>query len=197
MLGRLGLGRKLRKHSALTMAAKIHTHTTHDEREILFDLVCKQPAGSKVLEIGSYLGSSTVALAAAVKEIGGHLYCVDTWMNQTMPEGELDTYKSFHENTVKYKKYITTLRKNSADILISDLPAQFGMVFLDGDHSYEMVKSDFYTIRKFITPQTTIVFHDIRYFEGVSRFVGECLVSNEWRIYGVVNNLGWLKQTPR
>jgi hypothetical protein len=83
---------------SLSDVKAIHTHMTTGELDALYDLAANIGASKRVLEIGSYLGASSCYLAAALSVHGGHLYCVDTWENQTMPDGERDTFAEFQRN---------------------------------------------------------------------------------------------------
>jgi hypothetical protein len=47
----------------------------------------KLAARARALEIGSHVGSSALFICAGMAGRGGHLYCVDTWANDTMPDG--------------------------------------------------------------------------------------------------------------
>lgn len=46
-------------------------------------------------------------------------------------------------------------------------------IFIDGDHTYEGVRSDFESYRRLINKGGYIAFHDIEYAEGVRRFWSE------------------------
>lgn len=172
----------------------IPTHTKKSEREALFNLAASLPAGSSVLEIGSYLGASTCYLAAGAAQINGHLYCVDTWQNETMPDGLKDTYSEFCQNTSAFQKYITPLRKKSSEITAGDFEHPIALVFLDGDHSYEAVSGDYKIVSPFLAANAILAFHDHVYFEGVVKVIGEILSNGNWLVKGVVANLIWLQQ---
>ena len=116
---------------------RIRTWTRPAELTRLYKLASRLPEGATVLEVGSYLGASTCYLAAALKRINGTLFCVDTWENQTMPEGEQDTMQRFRDHTRAFTDTIRTIRKRSEHLTISDVTMPVAMVFLDGDHSFE------------------------------------------------------------
>jgi predicted O-methyltransferase YrrM len=54
-------------------------------------------------------------------------------------------------------------------------------LFIDGDHSYKAVKSDFENYSKFVRKGGIIAFHDIIYSEGVNRIWNE--VKNKGKSY--------------
>lgn len=185
--------RKLEKLS-LSQAKQIHTHMTSRELNTLYDLAATCGKFAKVLEIGSYLGASSCYLAAALANLDGHLFCVDTWENQTMPEGEYDTFSEFNNNTKALIQYITPIRKNSRDLVEADIKHPLNLVFIDGDHSYTAVKNDYEKVAHWIVDGGALAFHDCIHFEGVSRTIGEALASGGWQLNGHVDNLLWLRK---
>jgi predicted O-methyltransferase YrrM len=198
MMLRFGILRKIRKHRALKYVSRsIHTHTTELEREALYSLGLACSGARQVIEIGSYLGASTVCLAAGLSEIGnGILYCVDTWSNETMPDGQRDTLQEFLRNTCNYSACIKTIRKRSDQITKSDFHGDFDLAFIDGDHSYVAVRNDVDTLMPLLSNGAIVAFHDSKYFPGVSKVIGECLASGLWQLQGAVDNLAWLKYLP-
>ena len=173
-------------------AKRIFSYTTHSELQALYQLACNCPPRSKALEIGSHLGSSTCYIAAGLAKSGGHLFCVDTWENQTMPEGERDTYSEFLRNTAGVSKSLSYLRKRSTQINESDINLPLDFVFIDADHSFEAVMADFSIVESWVSNEGVIAFHDCRAHEGVSRAIGEILSGGQWVIAGNVDNLMWI-----
>jgi len=112
-----------------------------------------------------------------------------------MPEGELDTFPEFQKNTSGLKQHITIIRKRSEEIDYSDIKAPLNLVFIDGDHSYAAVKTDFECVQKWLAEDGIIAFHDFSNidYEGVTRVVGEALASGKWMIAGQVDSLVWIK----
>jgi predicted O-methyltransferase YrrM len=178
-------------------AEDIPTHMTSRELNALYDLVIECGIGARVLEIGSYLGASSRYLAAAVARHDGHLFCVDTWENQTMSEGEYDTFPEFNNNTKALSQYITPIRKNSRDLVKSDITHPLNLVFIDGDHSYAAVNNDYEKVAPWIVEGGILAFHDCSHFEGVSRTIGEALASGGWQLKGHVDHLLWLRKIGR
>lgn len=180
--------------SGISKARNIMTHMTVDELTKLYDLAFSLDSESKVLEIGSYLGASSCYLAAALSLKNGHLFCVDTWENQTMPEGVRDTFLEFKENTSGISKHITVVRKWSQALTEKDINLPLNLVFIDGDHNYSAVKHDFMKVSPWIIEGGMLVFHDCTYYESVSRVVGEILASGTWQLGGNIDSLVWLRK---
>jgi predicted O-methyltransferase YrrM len=153
--------------------------------------------GARALEIGSHLGASSCYLGAGLKPRKGVLFCVDTWNNETMPDGIKDTFSEFSANTSGLGGLIVPLRKRSTDLLREDVLTPLDLVFIDGDHSYESVKSDFEVVWPWLSEEATVAFHDTVAFAGVSRLLGEILACGEARLAGHINNLSWIEVTRK
>jgi predicted O-methyltransferase YrrM len=93
-----------------------------------------------IVEIGCYKGRSTHALASGCR---GHLYAVDPWdWKAWWDQEEGETYETFLRNMQEFSN-LTPLRMLSAEAAASDLiPPMVDMVFIDGDHSFEVAMQD-------------------------------------------------------
>src|SRR5688572_25252128 len=111
---------RLRRHR-IARHLRIFSHSSPAERLELFHIVKLLPPRARALEIGSHVGSSALFICAGLNHVGGHLVCVDTWMNQTMSDGTKDTYDEFLSNTRPYAHMITSVRKFSCDLTEADV----------------------------------------------------------------------------
>jgi len=150
----------------------IFTHLTIKERLLLYKLALSLPKNSICVEIGSYLGGSACFLASAAKEKGHKVYCVDTWKNEGMSEGERDTFDEFLRNIEPLKGFIVPLRGYSVDVAKS-FDKEIDLIFIDGDHSYHAVKADVESWIPKVKNGGIVVFHDIGWAEGVQKVVEE------------------------
>ena len=175
-------------------ARRIQSWTGPVELRALYDLATRVPPNASALEIGSYLGASSCYLAAGLAERNGRLFCVDTWRNETMPDGERDTFAEFSENVRPVANRITTIRKRSEELLATDVPAPIHLAFIDGDHDYDAVRRDFDIVGPLMASGGVVAFHDFGdpQFPGVSRVVGEALASGRWFQRGFVRTLVWI-----
>ncbi len=103
-------------------------------------------AGS-VLEVGTWKGRSTAALASGcagrvmtVDRFGGPLYESSTY--RPGAEG-VDVFAVATENLSSFPN-VEILKMSSADAALELAGEKFDMVFIDGDHSEEAVRSDLY-----------------------------------------------------
>lgn len=104
--------------------------------------------GGNILELGSLVGKSSVILAQAAAINGKIVMCADLfpynleYFNAEDKEHLIigDTLKEFRDNTKDYKN-IYTLKIDHGD-LRDILVGRFGMVYVDGDHSFARVLAD-------------------------------------------------------
>ena len=104
------------RYSFLAKAFSIPSHVTIQERVKLYSLSinCR-----KILEIGSYLGSSACCFAINARNNNGEVICIDTWFNDAMSDGRKDTYQTFMQNTANYRNTIKPIRKKALKLLSS------------------------------------------------------------------------------
>lgn len=172
----------------------IKTWTSKDELATLHRLASEVPAGGHIVEIGSYLGASTCYLAAGAAARGAHLVCLDTWQNETIPEGERDTFPEFQRNIAGAASMITVVRKRSAELVPGDLRLPVHLAFLDADHSYESTRADAVAMLPMMAPEGIVAFHDSANFRGVARALGEIMTAGEWCLAGHVDNMSWIRR---
>lgn len=154
-----------------TNDGKIFTHTTLEERLVLFFLADRLKPNAAVTEIGSFLGSSACYLARGLSG-RGTLYCVDTWNNDAMDEPTRDTYTEFQNNTKDASSPIVPLRGLSHE-RAATFDKKIDLLFIDGDHSYDACLTDWRCWSKFLNSHAVVVFHDSGWAEGVQKVIGE------------------------
>lgn len=101
-----------------------------------------------IVEIGVFGGEGSAAILAKVKNLE-HLYAIDPYMQDLMNEGR-KYWRASQENTDElYERVkarfedesrITLIRKKSHEA-IDDIP-EVDFIYLDGSHSYRVVKED-------------------------------------------------------
>ena len=139
------------------------------------------------VEIGSARGKSACYIGMALKHNGsGRLYAIDPHTSTNWNDDRsVDTYNIMRGNLqeLNLTDVVTVLREYSSAAL-GKLPKPIDVLFIDGDHSYEGVKSDWDNYTPHMSPFGVIVFHDTiwelrpdskwyRQDMGVPRFVDE------------------------
>jgi hypothetical protein len=132
------------------------------ESYALYFLAKNVTQNGSLVEIGSYEGRSTIALAAGAEVPGVKVYAIDPHTGaQSGFEHELkiDTWGSFCENTKSFSN-IHPIKKLSVDA-IGDLgPEKIELQFIDGWHSENAVDEDINFYLPFMAFKFTIVFDD-------------------------------------
>lgn len=121
---------------------------TDDEARTLFVLAASLPEKPVIVEIGSWMGKSTVIMGTALKSTGkkGTIYCVDPWE----ATGDKDYVKALADHGMEprdlYPTFIQNMEKHGLlDIVVpcrgrSEEAAEWltlpeiDLLFIDGDH---------------------------------------------------------------
>jgi len=161
----------------LRSGLKVRSHLTSEERVKLYQLSLNM---NTIAEIGSYIGASANCFGAAMlsrrsRNTIGRIYCIDTWKNDAMTEGSRDTWQEFKTNTRHYKQYILPIKGFSVDVVeeVAAHTSSLDLLFIDGDHSYKGVKSDWDAYSRFLRSGSLVVFHDWGWADGVKRVIEE------------------------
>jgi predicted O-methyltransferase YrrM len=149
-----------------------------------------------VVEIGSYVGDSTVMFAKKVK----HVISIDPFVNnydvndETCYRADIPTtvYDEFKKNISPFDN-IKHIRKTSDDAINDLLNDKFDLIYIDGVHTYEQVKKDIENYSKILKPNGLLCGHDYAnkgHIAGVYRAVNEMIGKPDI----VFEDLTWLKK---
>ena len=137
------------------------------------NLIAELTAGKHVLEIGSYLGYSTVWMA-----LNG------AWVTAVDPHEWMDTRLAFEENLTRYgvADRINAVFRPSQAVPTELDGFTWEAAFIDGDHSYENALFDLRLARNVVRPGGWILAHDYTFpgyngdgWPGVIQAVDEVL----------------------
>ncbi len=159
-----------------TIVGGIRGWLSFDEASLLASLASKVPAGKCIVEIGSFQGRSTCAIAAGAK-LGSNnvVHAVDTFLGLQGIFNE-NTLPIFQEN-LKSRGLdgVVTVHKDASINVAGNWNNQnIGLLFIDANHSYESVKSDFENWEKWVSPNGLIAFHD-SHQEGPNKLLLEII----------------------
>lgn len=127
---------------------------SEEEGRALADLA----RSKRVLEIGSFCGKSAICMAQVAESVD----CIDPFDGRATAEPG-DTLPEFLANTSRYGvgEKVSPHRGTTADIA-GTLEGSYGLVFVDGDHSFGAVMADIRAAEKLLAPGGLIAFHDYR-----------------------------------
>jgi len=172
---------------ALDNVAEIESLLLPLEPLALYRLCKRLPDNSKILEIGSYQGGSTVAIGHAIAGSNKSLYCLDPWqgyLNQddfafidhSKIKDDFVVFNNFLRNTSFIGENLRVLRGRSSSF--ADLLAgkEFDLIFIDGAHDYPSVRVDIIIAFSAIKAGGIICGHDYHsQGHGVVRAVNELI----------------------
>lgn len=127
---------------------------TDSEAQFLYSRAKACPANTAIVEIGSWKGKSTICLSqgsAAGENV--HIYAIDPHQQ--------DSYQEFDQNisSAGIKELITPIVKTSSDAC-QGWTQPIGLLFIDGNHDYEMVEQDYLLWSPYVVEGGIIAFHD-------------------------------------
>ena len=187
---------------------KIDGFLTDKEGCCLYDLAKTQPKNSVIVEIGSWLGKSTLWLLAG-SSVGNKIkvYAIDPHVGN---EEHYQMYKAKEKDLVFFKNdkiwtydlFEKNIRKAGLWnltiplVMKSEKASKFviepvSLIFIDGAHDYESVQKDYNSWAQKIVIGGIIAFHDARpNFKGVWKVINENIENNEnWMIIEKVDSL--------
>ena len=130
------------------------------------------------VEVGSYKGRSTIALALGVRDgPGGAVHAIDPHrpgVAQGLAKDE-DSWDAFLANLERagVRDSVKPLRTTSAAACDEFGAASVDVLFLDGSHDHEDVLHDITAWQPKLVPGARVAIHDAFGFPGVSRAVRE------------------------
>lgn len=144
---------------------------------ILYDHARLIPAEHAIVELGSYHGKSTAYLALAAREGGGQtVVAIDTWSEEfsdwrssVMERIPSPTFEKFTEQLTwiglidQVEPHQSTSVEAGHDYYTALLDGDvdpIGLLYVDGDHSYEAVMADYEAWSKSLAPEGIILFDD-------------------------------------
>lgn len=130
------------------------------EGERLAWLASQVPADQAIVEIGSYMGKSTVCLAQG--STGARVHAVDPWelggQHQAWRYAKGSVFRTFRRQTRGYK--VTPHRGYSTEVAVGWNGPPVGLLFVDGEHTYDAVMADVNAWWGKTAPGAWVAFHD-------------------------------------
>lgn len=156
------------------------------ERHLLYDLARGGPGEGAIVEIGSWKGLSTIYLAAGSKRAGRERVTAIDLFDYSLPE--------FQSNVIRagVADWIDPVVGDAATVASEWDGQPIRLLFIDGDHSYDHVRSDFEAWGHWVVPGGAVVFHDALEpcLPDISRYLDEVLLGSEWTSQSVLFGAG-------
>ncbi|TGE21753.1 class I SAM-dependent methyltransferase [Hymenobacter aquaticus] len=134
---------------------------------LLLRALARRVPQARYFEIGTWRGES----AANVAEVAAAVYTLNLSAEEMVRLGLPARYIELHGFFSRPLPNVTHLHGNSATYDLAGLGQPFDVIFIDGDHRYEAVRTD--TRRVFehlVGPQTVVVWHDASRQPGQPRW---------------------------
>lgn len=157
----------LRHRGWLRECRAIDGWLTDAEAIALYDLARRLSAPARILEIGSWKGKSTFALASGLTE--GVIFALDPFDGSGEPDSR-QAYENSRGSVPLLAQFKTNLSRRGLWNKIAvrqgyskDFAGSFqdlDLVFIDGDHSREGCAYDFTEFGKAVKPGGYLAFHD-------------------------------------
>ena len=175
-----------------------------NELRFLATLAACIPVEGFIVEIGSFKGKSTVALATVCDRYGlDPVVAIDphaglSYLGPDMPQ-QTQTFDEFLaslkgagvENRVEFHRALSQDVANHWNRPIR-------LLWIDGDHSYKGCREDFDLFSPHLQNGAVVAFHDaLNAFDGPIRvFVEEILRSDRFGPAGFVHSIAWAQHRP-
>ena len=132
---------------------------TTQTNEVEQDALAKYARGAaKALEIGSYQGASSVKIAKALAP-DGYLICIDPWPEEGAKANPCRLIFARNLRRAGVRERVKVLCAFSRDVE-SELPADLDFVFIDGDHSWEGIETDWNIVSPRMKQGGIVCLHD-------------------------------------
>ena len=177
---------------------------TEREGRFLALAAAATPAAGTILEIGSFMGKSTVGLATIAGRYGlDPVVTVDphTAPAATDPDlaGQPSSWEAFMATVARagVTQFVEAHRAYSRD-LARDWNRPIRLLWVDGDHTYQGTSEDLRLYGRHLAPGGIVAFHDVLHaYEGPVRvFVEDVLRSDAYGPAGVCGSIGWAQFRP-
>lgn len=197
-LRKLALFPKAPLERKLDFLMSIDGQISRVEAKVLMDLAKSTPPETVIVEIGSYRGRSTIALAfGSLAGVGNPVYAIDPHLKfQGIlggcfgPADQAEFYQNVATSNVGEIVSVVSLPSIAAARSWSD--RNISLLWVDGDHSYKAVREDFEAWEAYVINGGKIAFHD-NTVPGVQTLIRELTCAKNVVPVGVVGSLSWFK----
>ncbi len=174
------------------------------EARFLMNAVAFAPPQGANVEIGSFVGRSTVGIAYVARALSrGKISAIDphTAPAATDPDlnGERTSYDEFVGNLVRAGvRDVVDIHRSFSHEVAPTWSKSIRFLWIDGDHTYNGAKVDVELFKPFLVDGAIVAMHDVLgTFEGSLRvFVDEILRCDDFGPAGFCGSIGWAQYRP-
>jgi len=184
---------------ACACAMSVEGHVREIELRLLYLAAALPTARGEVVEIGSFRGRSTVALAKGAVWAGQEkVVACDpfTALSPTDPVAIGSDYHGSFQATLErfgLSDHVEVHREFSAD-LAKGWTRPIRLLWIDGDHRYETVKADIEGFLPHLVPGAVIAVHDVasgHFWGPLACFMDDIVLSDRFGACGMCFRIGW------
>ena len=154
------------------------------------EVECNYDGARDAVEVGTWVGSSALVLAEHFTKV----FCVDHWEGN--PGDRIGEIAQRHGHDELISAFCRNMESRlfrtvfpvygHSDFWAAAWPRPVALVFIDGDHRYDQVKSDILLWKRSVAPGGCLAGHDYGTFPDVTRAVNELIPPRELRVVGNV-----------
>lgn len=155
----------------------------------LFAKLVHQVKPEVIIEVGTWKGASACHMAELTRDLGTKIYCVDTWLGDPDPRFK---YHINYEVGAAFRQFCFNVTKKGFADRIYPIPQtsagaapilmshgiMAGLVYIDGDHSYEMCYQDMENYLPFVMDGGFLFGDDFRDYPAVKMAVSRFAFEN-------------------
>jgi len=164
-----------------------------EEGRVLYEKAMFCGVNALYVEIGSYLGRSSSILGQVANFNSSELICIDPFIDgcgqlNLLPEQMRGIFEANMKKVgVKYKLY--PMKSEEAEKQLQEI--KIDLLFIDGDHRYEGVKTDCRLWFPKVKVGGYALFHDYQGegWPGVKKAVDEAIKSKQFTSEGIMQSL--------
>lgn len=169
------------------------------EARELYALAVNVASEQVIVEIGSFRGRSTVALAlGALSGNGARVFAVDPYVEfegilggRFGPEDRAALYGNLTRARLGHVVAVVSLHSKTAARAWDS--SNVGLLWIDGDHRYEAVRADVDMWYPHVSPGGIIAFHDI-HVPDVERVIRQATDQGMLRHKGTLASMSWFEK---
>ena len=170
-----------------------------EEQTLLYRYAKKTTTDTSIVEIGSYRGKSTICLGLGSRAGNQNtVYAIDPHELFTGVNGGEFGPKdlaAFYSNIIRFGLGNLIRQISLSSFEVGKIwNEKIGLLWLDGDHSYEGVKRDVDQFAKHVVPGGFILFHD-SYLESVQKVINEMIEKKRFLLLEKIVSTTVLKST--